>query len=802
MKCFILAAIVVLLPLFVDATRPLKSCYLFPYHASDLGFTYINKIAAAEVQRDLQAKYPNVTIRHRVWDRFLLNANITVKVLDIAERENCSMILFCGRDIVDRMNGRFNDVAAQFPDIIFWAFSTPIARSTANAPNVVATAGEPAPSWFVAGAAAAVECTSCIGIMVPTAAQRFVASAFYEGMRVGEAFRSDRANVSQLCPLLGVEIGSFTNPAVEVAFTRSMMIRGCSIVAYFSDSYDGAKYAQQQQSLNASLRRTFTVTGNVNGALVVGDSVLTSVYFNFYATYLKLAESFILREPLKKMTTQPPAIGTVSPLAHLNTTKAISAAVELTRFNSSVVYCAPLRNRQGELLNPNGTGCFRDLFDYTSFFVMNEPVSQLGQFASPTQCLPGTFSSYNDTGDLRLSCLPCPKNTYSTLRGSFECTPCPPWFVSPPNSSMCFAPLSAPAVETSLALALSVGIVVPLLVGILVILLVCLFRNRNVQHQAVCPHPEVVSRAFLIIDVDPSRSRPGWREQLRAASYAFELYFLSVESAVTANSAKVLFRSPTTYFVTAASVEQACAVAEEVERLLGCQKQNTPDALLAIRAVIHFGEVLQIPPPNERLLGPGIERLLAVHREHQARVGEMIMTSSAFGSLKASDASAVSRVTSVFALFPGTPEEMQCYRLIFKTELASNREQPDLRTSCRSDSNGSSSASGISSKQQPKSLSEICGFVLKMFLGVLSFDQQNRAALLLKQRLRIYLPDDLSTPKEVVGWICDRISVDLCASFPVKRISSVKKELEESFLVREPRSRPRHMSSLTAQRSF
>ncbi len=781
-------------PAPVTAAAQLKMCYLLPTHRKDLGFTYNAMISVGTVKKKMEQKYPNATVSHLVRSNQLMEPNLTATLVELASVDRCSMILLCSRALVDmKLPSGLNPIAMLFPDVIFWAFSAPIAASSSpnKPPNVIGFIGNPSPSWYVAGVAAGVECRSCVGFMVPTRFQSFVANSFHQGMLFGEQFRDDGANISRLCPVIGVELGSFSSTPSERAFARTMMARGCSVIAVFADSYDASKIVQlSQTSGNSSV---FTVAGNVNGALVVGDTVLTSVFFTLLEAFEYLTEELILGRMPQHGTPIISVLGSISPLARHSTFVATEEARKRISANISVLFCAPFRDKNGNPLRPNGS-CFENISDFNAMNVMTQPIMNLGLFSSPLQCLPGTFCSYNVTGDLSLTCPPCPANTYSATSGQFSCTPCPAGLVSRGNSSHCSTPPESDSKKTSLTFILLLALLLPMAIIVAVGFLAVRFRSHKVE----APAPRESPLAFAIIDVDSERSSPNWREQMRNAELVFDLLRDSVFKAADANKAFVVYASPTTFLVAARTVQQVHQVAEGVEHLLIFSYPQSVTAL-AIRAVIHFGEALYIPPnkrsPRAQYMGPALDVLLDVNREPQCRVGQIVLTGPAFDELKKSDPTVESRVTNGYKLSSGTLKELSCFRILFSAALngqsithnsaltagdSTNKLPTRSSEAAAALTDNSTTTLSMVVTSQRQQLTGMCTYMLQIFLGVLKLEGQARMAHILQQRFRISSPVVRSDPKDITKYLCANIAPGLLSTMDEVHLREVIQMINEA----------------------
>ena len=724
-----------------------------------MGFTYINRIAAKEVHASLKAKYPGVNLVQYILTNQLVVPNMTAQIVQLVEVQRCDMIFMCSRTLVEAMlpNG-LSPLSFLYPNVHFWVLSLPLALSLTNPRNVFGGVGDITPAWFIAGAAAAVECSSCIGMMVPLSNHHGSIDAFYLGMKFGERFRDDGANVTTLCPVVGVNVGGFSNPPAEIAFAQLLEKRGCSIMSIFSDDYGGAKYIQQQQQQREIFSPLkFSITGNVNGALVVGDTVLTAVYFDYGSIFRNMTESLILGHELVNGMIAHSTLGDTSPLAKLNTTRAIAAAQGLLKTNVSAIWCQPLFDQQGVLINPNGS-CLT-FAQYSTLNVLMQPLVPYGTFPSPLVCAPGTYCSYNYATNLALTCEPCPINTYSAASGSMNCTSCPAGTTSAGNASACL-PVVAPS-SSGMPLSALLPLCIILSVAAVAALVAVVWKLRSVRDQGVAP-PTDSPLALVILDVDGERSSEGWRTQMLRGAYIFEFLRASVERVTRKHDAYIALASPTTFLIAAKTVAQAYGVAEDVEALLATNSHQ--GNFISIRAVVHYGQVLCIPSMSEdsrraRYVGPAVDTLLEVNREAQSRLGQMIVTERALEAIAAADETVRTRITNSFSCRLGKTDTVRCVRVMFKSAQVVKHESLNRTRSEKSGMGLSSSSRSlpISPSQQ---IQAMCWRTLQLFLGVCRQEMRSRVARTLLERFRILLPADV-TQAAVIDHICQSIAPDL-----------------------------------------
>jgi hypothetical protein len=630
-------------------------CYQLPYNGTDVGFSYNTYEAIKRAEQKLRALYPtNLSMSTRVYMNQASVRNMTAQMIRMIEGDGCRAIMSASRVLYATLrDGKINDMSAMYPNIRFWIFNAFLALSQ-RPPNVYASTADVWTAYFVAGAAAAVTCSSCVALLLPFANYLSAGTAMSRGMQFGQQFRTDAANVSQLCPLHVFYHGSFNNVLSEVAFTRMMHQRGCSIIAMYSDTCEGARLIQREQLKTPSGQSIFSITGSVNGAYFIGDTVLTSLFIDMGGIFFRFAQSYFSEQDfISGKAEDGVKFGELSPLADPKVAVAVGAAFEALGSNGSNVWCPPLYNQMGVLVNPivNGSIQCVPFSSYFSFEFVEHGIVQYPMFRSPTNCPGGTFASYSVLTDLSLTCVPCPEGTHSPAPGALSsCLPCPGETVPDRNRTAC-RPLdhTAASADADVLLVALLATLLPctLVAGALLVYIV--LRRQNPAGDVLPPAgPEV---AIAILDVDPANSSSNWREEILLGGYIFEVLRHSVITAAAKHQVYIVSSVPRTFILAAATVRQVVEVAEDVERTLVMHNDSYSSTYISIRAVVTFGLAERARNSFRALkvsfVGPAVDKLVVMFQDPAVRSG-LCLPVDLFEKLKEEDETLSARMLRTF----------------------------------------------------------------------------------------------------------------------------------------------------------
>jgi hypothetical protein len=288
--------------------------------------------------RRLRAEHPEKPIAFRTYLNLSAVANMTAQMQTIINTDGCNVVLALSDTTFTKYPGGIEALARRYPHVFFWANAEMIVPFP-NVSNAVISMVDVTSSFFQIGAAAAVECSSCVGLLVLDAADLGKASVMSRGMNFGQQFRGDGANVTHLCPLLAFHFGNilpYTTSAT--AFTRAMQRRGCSVIVT-----PGGTPLDDRLKVVDSMTKVFTVASGADAVHYLGDSVLTSQVIHYENLVFRVMEGIVRNTSVPSgLILDETSVGSVSTLTSRNTSAAIAAANAAVGSNYSVVWCPPM----------------------------------------------------------------------------------------------------------------------------------------------------------------------------------------------------------------------------------------------------------------------------------------------------------------------------------------------------------------------------------------------------------------------------------------------------------------------------
>jgi hypothetical protein len=401
------------------------------------------------------------------------------------------------------LGGRVTDFFQSYPSfdtLSFVSWDSPNVWKSPLPPNVLYFGTDVAAAWFLAGVAAGAQLVDGgdICFFYPNSLVGYAVNAFAAGMN----YSKTKAR------LLGSKMNTYYDEEKEAAVAKAFVQMGCNIIVRWSDSRAADLYV-------ASLGNgTMSIGYASDSATYVGDSVLTSVWYDFEAFIVQVVESVYLRQPLPKSLILPFA-------ESLNSTLKIaslpSAASDYARQTLSTARHWIVENRDqlfcGKNVFLNGTQynasrCVPLPIQITTAFQLEPGIVALSDFAAPSSCPAGNRYAY-DLSTLALSCQPCPVDTYSTSAGSQECRRCRSGLTASTGATECEPRKDTPAwVWILVALAGTLAL-------LLLVLGICLkFASGGsaANHQKGPQGPDVT---LLIVAAD-CKQAPKWRNHILA----------------------------------------------------------------------------------------------------------------------------------------------------------------------------------------------------------------------------------------------------------------------------------------------
>lgn len=568
-------------------------CFVFPNNFTDIGFSYnANRARLEALQRVTDEYGSTVTVHTELLLNCVVVRNFTDALLQFLARHPCDLVFSFSSQCLGSLNASTTlpRVAALYPRTRFIEYDNRryFARDAMMPSNVRGLGVSYYVPWYAAGAAAAVQCRQCVGFAHPLGASIGAVNAFYRGMLYGYQQFGSSTGRSTMCPLYAISTGSFLDVATELTQAKLFAEKGCDVVAYWADSMTVSTYV-------ASLRNAtvFTIPNNVDGSKLWGDSVLTSVLFDFSATIYGYAVDTIANRSAARgyMTaTNGSTIAAMSPRAHRNASRAALSALA-TQAANYTLWCGGFVNATGFQVN---TGCASDAF-YATYNQPQLGVAVIPRLTRATTCGAGTFARYNASHpSFQLTCAACPPGTISTANGSTACTACPQLFVANATKSGCVVDSSLLGSDDSEA-EQRVKLITPVVVlscaaGAALVLWIfrdTLFRSANVRWASL-PPPQGPFVGLLVLAVNPYQSQEHWRQDVECAAVTFETLEAAVWGACRQHSGYCAYAAGDVYVVATEFVEDALDIARHVERAFSA---SSSAARVSLRFMVSAGQV-------------------------------------------------------------------------------------------------------------------------------------------------------------------------------------------------------------------
>lgn len=476
--------------LAAEANASFTSCYIYRDDVSDVSFTYgynAARLAAhGSLLQDVQ-----LDLRSNAYSDFVQVANATERLESILRSDGCNLVMTTSSGVMG--NANLTDFAVRYPSVFFmerlavqpparpWAPSNYASYQTLMYQNI-----------FAAGAIAAAQSSSCIGVIYPYRTQRWIPNAVQQG-----AIWADITT-----PVFAVMLGSSSNPQDEIGITDLLLKRGCDIILSVSTSSTVAQYV-------ASLQRD-TIMGigfGQDASLTAGDAILTSVLEDFRYFFYNVTLAVINRTSIAPHTvlwrSTEMVVGDVSPRARSD----IDDLAERVRdyISTNPVLCQAFSDQDGV----RHTGCI-DNTQLQNYTFLDQRVHEMSGWQSSLKCPAGTYAEH-DTLTFELQCHTCPPNTFSSTAGSTRCTACHEGLQSDAGSSAC-STKSEEGFSRLLIIPIVIGAV--LIIGVAALIAFALLRSTTEPTRDAANAPRGPRVAFAMIGVDGSRSDRQWRSSL------------------------------------------------------------------------------------------------------------------------------------------------------------------------------------------------------------------------------------------------------------------------------------------------
>eukprot|EP00760_Papus_ankaliazontas_P026253 PhM_4_TR3018/c4_g3_i25/m.89632 len=475
----------------------LRTCFLYFGTLTDLGYTYSFHSGRLAAQKELIAMYPDINIES-VYENnvFFSNMNRTQNFLDYVQ-SGCHVIIANANEVL--LDNDMNDfalwAARTYRNVSFVIGGDSNKPLTWPEPNMVFIGHDLAGAFYSAGVAAAHEAVNCIGVI-----------AAYED-RIGINIDGFLMGVRSVKPTLPVHVATTDEwwwPDAEVRIAELFLNRSCNVIARNTDPRDVDLLVADRKTLRGATKY-FSVAVHSDLQRFVGDSVLTATVVD-WARVIVPWVSQVVTMGMVQQYPAPKFYGMIggyvksvptSPLADPATQAAVLALGDVNEDN---IFCGTIKLRDGRVHTPSTPGACMNITERRLFLtaylddphVMYHPTP----FRLETDCPAGTWYSYSQTGNITLTCTPCPANTFSTAVGSAACEPCAPGEESDPGSVRCRLIVDS-ASNDVIFYTIPIVIIVPLVLGGLGVVTM---RARRVNRYA----PRKPPLALMFTDIETS----------------------------------------------------------------------------------------------------------------------------------------------------------------------------------------------------------------------------------------------------------------------------------------------------------
>jgi basic membrane lipoprotein Med (substrate-binding protein (PBP1-ABC) superfamily) len=575
----------------LPAEALIKVMFLYSAPISDLAFTFNMNIARTAALDALATRYPADRFEMSYYEKFdSFSVSSRIALLNLFAR---SHDIVWSASTSNTIGINIADIAANYSSTTFVSWESAKVWRVPQPPNVLYFGTDIAPTWFLAGAVAGAQLMDGgdMCFFYPNSLGAYAVNAFYIGMNYSKT----------QARLLASKINTFYNEEKEATIARVFVQLGCRILVRYSDSRAADLYV-------ASLANgTMSIGYASDSATYVGDSVLTSVWYDFKAFIVQVVESVYLKQPLPKSLILP---FTDSPNSTLKIAALSSAASDYARQTLSTARHWIVENRDqlfcGRNVFLNGTQytanrCVPLPIQITTAFQLEPGIVALSDFAAPSSCPAGNRYAY-DLSNLALSCQPCPLDTYSTSAGSQECRPCPSDHTAPLGATGC---TPRKAIPTWVWIIVAVGVA---LIGGSSAFVVSAYLKKD---PAPVPAPVVVRQVapqgpdvtLVIVAVDCKRCRK-WRNHILSVCDV-------MSEVVTQASARcgvyIVSNVAETHLIAADSARQAYVFLVAVKQLAALRQWPTQ---VSLTCVLHEGRpdiVKTADQHRTRYIGPDLD---------------------------------------------------------------------------------------------------------------------------------------------------------------------------------------------------
>eukprot|EP00760_Papus_ankaliazontas_P026240 PhM_4_TR3018/c4_g3_i18/m.89626 len=611
----------------------LRVCSFYSGTIQDLGFVFAFHLGRLAIQEKLVAMYPDIEIES-VYEATLFtdkSRNRTQNIIDYV-RSGCHVIM-------SHANECFLDY--NYTDISYWAAQTYRNVSfiiggdsnkplTWSEPNMIFLSYDMVSAFYIAGAAAAHEAVDCIGF--------FASFEDRVGINVN-AFIRGAHSVKPTLPIHVSTTGSWYWPAGERRIAEILLNRSCNVIAHNTDVHEVDQLMSEQNQIGRA-RRYFSVAIHSNLQRYIGDSVLTSVVEQWDAILVPWLSQVIEKGAVQQYPA-PKYYGMVggyvinAELSALAKPTTVAAVKSFGVLPEDSIFCGTIKLRDGRSYTSPSPGACMNITERRLFLTayLDDPyVHYHPMFVLETECPPGTWYSYSKSGNITLTCTPCPVNTYSEDAGSATCRPC-----MDGTEAASIGSANCTLIPLGVDVAIIISIVLSLVATLIAVLAGALvFRIRSMNRYA----PRDLPMTFVFTDIEGSTKL--WQTCSESMTAALDIHhdvirkqikeYQGYEVKTVGDAFMIACGTPLDAALLATAIQQALQDTTWPEKMRlteGCG-EGPPDVWngLRVRIGVHYGQSVapQFDAIHQRYDYYGHDVNVAARVEAEAMGGQILMS--------------------------------------------------------------------------------------------------------------------------------------------------------------------------------
>ena len=269
-----------------------------PIH--DLGYTYAHNKGRLTAHKHLSENVPHIRLESLYQpNAFFMNHD------DVITRfiaQGCGII----HATSPAFTGSILPYVRQYKNITF-SLQNLWGLKLSPEPNLVVYAAQNQLSWYQAGVVAAMEAKQCMGFIAAHGDKLEVVACINSFVKGAESVAQTKVHI--------VTMGEWWNPSkVRVAAESIHRSFGCDVIAQYSDSFEAAQYATDNNILSVNMHSRANE--------YVGDNVLTCVYSDWSNVYYQIIYDYAMGNPPTSREVFPTDVSKLcelSPLARRET---------------------------------------------------------------------------------------------------------------------------------------------------------------------------------------------------------------------------------------------------------------------------------------------------------------------------------------------------------------------------------------------------------------------------------------------------------------------------------------------------